>query len=211
MQLNIGVVGSGISGLSAAWLLSKRHRVTLYEAEPHLGGHTNTVTVSTPRGPVRVDTGFIVFNEPNYPNLTALFDLLDVRTRGGEMSFSFTRGGGAYEYSGSGFHGFFGQRSNLVSLRHWRLLQDIARFFRTAETRIAAMPASTTLGEFLAAEGYSAALVEDHILPMGAAIWSTPARGMLAYPAETFIRFFANHGLFSLATAHALARQSSRR
>ncbi len=195
MPLNIAVVGSGISGLSAAWLLSKGHKVTLYESEQRTGGHTNTVLADTPAGPTPVDTGFIVYNEPNYPNLTALFGHLGVRTRSGEMTFSFTRGGGAFEYSGTGFHGFFGQRSNIVSVRHWRLLQDISRFFRTAPQRIAQMPAGTTLGDFLRAEGYGPAMVEDHILPMGAAIWSTPARGMLDHPAETFVRFFSNHGL----------------
>jgi predicted NAD/FAD-binding protein len=192
---NIAVIGSGISGLSAAWLLSKRHRVTLYEADNHLGGHANTVDVETPDGTVAVDTGFIVYNERNYPDLTALFAHLGVETDETEMSFALSLDRGAYEYNGSGADGFFGQRRNLARPAHWRLMLDIARFFRTAQTRIDAYPAAVTLGAFLAAEGYSDGFVQGHIIPMGAAIWSTDANGMLAFPASSFINFYANHGM----------------
>lgn len=194
-SLKIAVVGSGISGLCAAWLLAKKHRVTLYESDDHIGGHANTVDVETLDGAVPVDTGFIVYNEDNYPNLSALFQHLGVHTESTEMSFALSLNGGAYEYAGAGFNGFFGQRRNLVSPAHWRLLQEISRFFQTAPVHISRYPAGITLGNFLSCEGYSSVFVRHHILPMGAAIWSTPMTGMLAFPAQSFINFYANHGM----------------
>lgn len=198
-KLNIAVVGSGISGLSAAWLLSRGHHVTVYETEERLGGHANTVDVEAPEGPIPVDTGFIVFNEPNYPNLTALFDYMGVGTYKTEMSFAFSSGEGVYEYSGSGAAGFFGQKRNILRPRHWRLLRDVDRFFRTALERAAAVGEAATLGEFLAAEGYGEGFVRDHIVPMGAAIWSTAMKDMLDFPARSFIAFYANHGMLQFA------------
>ena len=194
-SLKIAVVGSGISGLSAAWLLAKKHRVTLYESDDHIGGHANTVDVATTDGVIPVDTGFIVYNEDNYPNLTALFQHLGVHTKPTEMSFALSLNGGAYEYAGAGFNGFFGQRRNLARPAHWLLLQEISRFFRTAPENISRYPISITLGDFLSSEQYSDAFVRRHIVPMGAAIWSTPMAGMLAFPAQSFINFYANHGM----------------
>ena len=192
---NIAVVGSGISGLSSAWLLSQKHNVTVFEAGNHLGGHANTVDVQTPEGPVPVDTGFIVYNEPNYPNLTALFDYLGVKTEPTEMSFALTFNMGEYEYAGSGADGFFGQRSNIFRPRHWKLLREISRFFNTAVQRIATYPSLTSLGAFLQGEQYSTAFIQDHIVPMGAAIWSTSMSEMMNFPAHGFIQFYANHGM----------------
>ncbi len=194
-NLNIAVIGSGIAGLSAAWLLSRRHRVTLYEADGHLGGHANTVDAETPEGRIAVDTGFIVYNERNYPNLSALFRHLDVATEPTEMSFALSLDAGAYEYAGSGFNGFFGQRSNLARPHHWRLLQDLSRFFRTAPKHVEQYPSATTLGAFLQQEGYSEQFIQNHIVPMGAAIWSTSMAGMLGFPARSFVNFYANHGM----------------
>jgi len=197
----IAIVGSGISGLSAAWLLAKNHHVTLYEADDRLGGHANTMSVKTADGPVAVDTGFIVYNEPNYPNLTALFTHLDVPTIATDMSFALsmqTAGRrGSYEYSSSGTFGFFGQATNVFRPRHWQLLMDILRFIKTADPAARNLDPAVSLGEFLHDADYSKGFLEHHIAPMGAAIWSTAMADMLAFPARTFIDFYANHGLLS--------------
>ena len=195
---NIAIIGSGISGLSAAWLLSKTHNVTLFEKNAVLGGHSNTVLAPTPNGPVPVDTGFIVYNEKNYPNLTAFFDHFQVETVRSYMSFAVSVGEGRMEYSGEYLWGLFGQRRNIVRPRHWRLVSDIMRFFREAEQQIAQCPDDLSIAQFLERFGYSPAFIEDHILPISAAIWSTPSRGMLDFPARTFIEFFANHSLLQV-------------
>lgn len=192
----IAVIGSGISGLSSAWLLSRRHDVTLFENAPRLGGHSNTVDAPTAGSPVPVDTGFIVYNEPSYPNLTALFRYLRVPTAETRMSFSASLDHGRYEYSGSGLNGFFGQRANLLRLDHWRMLADMLRFFREARALLAADASSSqSLGDYLAANRYSKGFIDRHILPMAAAIWSTPSAEVLRFPAASFVRFFDNHGL----------------
>lgn len=196
---NIAVVGSGIAGLSAAWLLGKQHRVTLYEADRRLGGHANTVRVPGPGGAVPVDTGFIVYNDRNYPNLTALFEHLGVPNQASEMSFAASLNGGRLEYGSNGFNGFIGQRRNLLRPRFWKMLSDILRFYRDAPKLLGRVDLEEqSLGEYLDANGYTVAFIEDHLLPMGAAIWSTTAREMRAYPLLAFVRFFASHGLLDL-------------
>ncbi|MFN7024926.1 MAG: NAD(P)/FAD-dependent oxidoreductase [Pseudorhizobium sp.] len=198
----IAVIGSGISGLSAAWLSSKKCDVVLYEAADKLGGHANTVAVPVPgtAREVMVDTGFIVYNELNYPNLVALFQHLDVPTAASDMSFAASLDNGTFEYSGTGISGLLGQRSNAARPRFWRMMSDILRFYRGADELLAA-PAfdELSLGEFLERGGYSKAFIDDHLLPMGAAIWSTCAGEMRAYPLKAFLRFFVNHGLTALA------------
>ena len=195
--LEIAVVGSGISGLSAAWLLSQRHRVTLFEAEPRLGGHSHTVTVPYKGGLLPVDTGFIVYNTASYPNLTALFAHLDVPTRATDMSFAVSLDGGALEYSGTNLAGLFAQKSNLARPRFWSMLSDLYRFYKNAPGDIAQLDL-TTLGEYLDANNYGSAFRQDHLFPMAAAIWSTPASRVQDYPAAAFIRFCENHGLLKL-------------
>ena len=197
--MRVAVVGSGISGLSAAWLLSKSADVTLIENAPRLGGHTNTIDALTPDGPVPVDTGFIVYNEQNYPNLTAFFSHIGIDTAATDMGFAVSSDHGAMEYCGRNFDGLFGQRRNLFRPRHWRMVADIVRFFKWAERHAATEASSDTgIGTFLRNHGYSDAFIEDHLLPICAAIWSTPARSMLEFPARTFVNFFANHGLLEL-------------
>jgi predicted NAD/FAD-binding protein len=197
-RLDIAVIGSGVAGLSAAWLLSKAHNVSVYEQDGRVGGHSNTVFVPGRTGPIAVDTGFIVYNEPNYPNLTALFEHLGVETQKSEMSFAVSLEGGALEYSGSNLVGLFGQRRNLVRPRFWRMLRDILRFYRQAP-RLLADDVDPSLGEYLQQEGYSRPFVEDHLLPMAAAIWSTDVASMRDHPARAFVRFCLNHGLMRVA------------
>lgn len=192
---SIAVIGSGISGLSCAWLLSKTHDVTLFETERRAGGHSNTVMV----GDVPVDTGFIVYNPPSYPNLTAFFDHLGVATKPAPMGFAVSLGGGRSEYSGAGLAALAGHPRNLADPGHWRMLGDLYRFFRDGPRWAReASDDDTPLGPFLLAHGYSQVFLDRHILPMAAAIWSTPATSVLAFPAGSFFRFFANHGLLDV-------------
>jgi len=197
--LKIAVIGSGIAGLSAAWLLNKRHDVTLFEKDDRLGGHTHTVDIMTPDGSRAVDTGFIVYNPVNYPNLINLFEHLEVENTETDMTFGVSIDEGRVEYSGSGLSGFFAKRSQIVSPRHWRLLRDILRFYKDSNRLLNdASLAHLSLGELMQRENYSDTFVKDHLIPMSAAIWSTPAHKMLEYPALTFMRFCMNHGLVQL-------------
>jgi uncharacterized protein len=197
--LRIAVVGSGISGLSAAWLLARRHDVTLYEQADRLGGHSNTVVVREAADRVAVDTGFIVFNPETYPNLVALLDHIDVATCETEMSFSVSRHHGRLEYAGTNVSSLFAQPINLVRPGFWSMLRDLRRFYATCVQdlqRLDAHPES--LGSYLARHGYGVRFREDHLLPMASAIWSASPDTMLDYPAAAFIRFFKNHGLLML-------------
>lgn len=199
--LKIAVIGTGIAGMSAAWLLNKKHHVTVYEQAGRIGGHSNTVDTPATNGAqsVAVDTGFIVYNAKNYPNLVALFDHLDVPTKHSDMSFAASLDNGGFEYAGTDLNGLLGQRRNIVRPRFWRMVRDIMRFFREAPGYLSdATLARLSLGELLDKRGYSDDFLRDHLLPMGAAIWSTTAAEMRAYPAAAFIRFFDNHGLLKV-------------
>ena len=193
--MRVAVIGSGISGLSAAWLLSKSADVTLIENASRLGGHTNTIDAITPEGPVPVDTGFIVYNELNYPNLTAMLGHFGIETAASDMGFAVSTDNGRMEYCGRNVDGLFGQRRNIFRPRHWQMVGDILRFFKHAERHAAELSTDIGIGKFLQNHGYSEAFIEDHLLPICAAIWSTPARSMLEFPARTFVNFFSNHGL----------------
>ncbi|MDR6820819.1 putative NAD/FAD-binding protein [Neorhizobium sp. 2083] len=196
-RLNIAVVGSGISGLAAAWLLSERHDVTVFEAAGRIGGHSNTVEFQSEQGAVAVDTGFIVYNEVTYPNLTALFRTLDVQTAASSMSFAVSLNDGVFEYSGGTGFGLFAQRSNMVRPRFWRMMCDLLRFYRRAPRDLAIMD-GISLEDYLNRNGYGRAFRDDHLYPMAAAIWSTPTMQVGAYPAAGFVKFCCNHGLLEL-------------
>lgn len=193
----IAVVGSGISGLSAAWLLARNHDVVLLEKDQRPGGHAHTRTIDIDGTRVDVDTGFIVYNPRNYPNFIRLLDELDVETADSDMSFSASLDNGGFEYS-SNLHGLFAQRRNLARPRMWRMLSDLNRLYAYSRDRSPSREQGS-LDEFLLREGYSRAFREDHILPMCAAIWSSPADQMRDFPAESFFNFFTNHGLLQFA------------
>jgi predicted NAD/FAD-binding protein len=196
---NIAVIGSGIAGMSAAWLLSRRHNVTVYEKDGRLGGHSNTATVNTSAGPTPVDTGFIVYNDVTYPNLVALFDHLCVETEVSDMSFGVSLNGGRMEYSSVGASAFLCNGRNLLSPRFWSMTLDLLRFYKQAPLE---MPGTRdemmSLGEYLKRRGYGAAFQDDHLLPQAAAIWSASLAEIQHYPACAFVRFFENHGLLKL-------------
>jgi uncharacterized protein len=198
-RLKIAVVGTGIAGMSAGWLLSQVHHVTVYEQAKRPGGHSNTIGVAGPDGVTPVDMGFIVYNPANYPNLVALFRHLDVPTQPSDMSFAVSMDGGGLEYAGTDLAGLFAQRRNLVRPRFWSMLHDLRRFYREAP-RDLALPANDdlSLGAYLGAHGYRPAFIQDHLLPMAAAIWSTSVGQVTDQPAAAFIRFCDNHGLLRL-------------
>jgi len=195
-KMHIAVVGSGAAGLSAAWLLSKSHRVTLLEKDDRLGGHAHTATIPGTQGQ-KIDTGFIVYNEPSYPNLTRWFEALGVSTEESNMSFAVSRSDGNFEYAGGPTWGLLAQRTLPFKPRFWRMLLDLLRFYREAPGQIPA-DSEQSLGDFLEEHNYSTDFIQDHLLPFGAAIWSTSKTRMLDYPAASFIRFCDNHGLLRI-------------
>ena len=196
-KLNIAVIGSGISGLSAAWLLSQNHNVTVYEANAYLGGHSNTVDIISEGKIIAVDTGFIVYNEPAYPNLTRLFEQLSVETYPTEMSFAVSIDKGKLEYAGNGLGRLFAQKSNLFKLDFWSMLRDIKRFYAHAPAD-AQLYEGITLSDYLTLKGYSRSFCDNHLYPMAAAIWSIPALQAGEYQFTSFVNFCVNHGLLQI-------------
>lgn len=196
--MKIAVIGAGVAGLGAAWLLSRKHDVVVYEREDRFGGHSCTVDAPVPGGTRPVDVGFIVFNERNYPNLVALFDHLGVPTENSDMSFAVSLDEGRFEY-GSSFGGYLGQRRNMVRPSFLRMTHDILRFNRLAPQLLdRSEDLDFTIGNFIDDAGLSDAFRDRYLVPMASCIWSTPLGRMLDYPAQSFVRFFNNHGLLTI-------------
>ncbi len=196
----IAVVGTGIAGMGAAWLLSQRHEITVYESDGRVGGHSHTVDVVDRQGrAIPVDTGFIVYNELNYPNLTALFAHLGAPTKKAEMDFAVSLDNGALEYGSARPTAIFAQKRNVFSPRFWSMLLDLTRFYREAPTdKSLQAEARLSIGEYVKSGGYCAAFLEDHLFPQAAAIWSASVASIREYPAAALVRFFENHGLLKI-------------
>ncbi|WP_321850403.1 NAD(P)/FAD-dependent oxidoreductase [Pseudomonas paraveronii] len=199
--MKIAIIGSGIAGLTSAYLLNRRHDITLFEAGDRIGGHTHTVNVTVEGKRYAVDTGFIVFNDWTYPNFIRLLGQIGVTFKPTEMSFSVCDRSSGFEYNGNTLNSLFAQRRNLLSPGFWGMLRDILRFNREAPADLQAqrISADMTLGDYLDAGGYGPRFIRHYIVPMGAAIWSMSLADMLGFPLQFFVRFFKNHGLLSVS------------
>ena len=196
--MRIAIVGSGITGLGVAYALSEKYDIKLFEKNPKFGGHSNTVDIQIAGKKTAVDTGFIVYNTQNYPNLTSLFRNLEVPTKWSDMSFGFSSGDGKLEYSGSSFDTLFAQRKNLLNINFVNGLREILRFNKEAPIAMdSGELTGLSLEDFLSRNKYRKWFIENFILPMGGAIWSTPQAEILNFPASNFISFFRNHGLLA--------------
>ena len=193
--MKIAVIGSGIAGLGAAWALSASHDVTLIEAEPRVGGHSRTLDVDVAGNPVSVDTGFIVYNERNYPNLTNLLSTLSVPTAESDMSFAVSLGQGSFEYAGRP-GGLFSSPRSVMDRQIWSLIGGIVRFRGEASRlRQARVPDDVDIYTYLLSRGYSAAFIDLYLMPLASAVWSGTRNDARAMPAESFLQFLDNHGL----------------
>jgi predicted NAD/FAD-binding protein len=195
--MRIAVIGAGVSGLVSAYLLRRSHEVVLFEADDRIGGHVHTVDVAAADGTWPVDTGFIVFNRGNYPGFCRLLERLGVASQPSDMSFAVRDDRDGTEYRGSGLDTLFAQRRNLLRPRFWGMARDILRFFRQAGGLLAADP-ELTLGQWLDARRFGRAFQEQHILPMGAALWSMPLDDVRGFPARHFAAFLANHQMLQV-------------
>lgn len=199
--MKIAIVGSGIAGLTCAYLLNRKHDIQVFEASDWIGGHTHTVDVQVEGRRYAIDTGFIVFNDWTYPNFIRLLGQVGVAFKPTEMSFSVSDPSSGVEYNGHDLNSLFAQRSNLWSPAFWGMLRDILRFNRQSLDDLASdrIDADTTLGQYLQRNGYGRRFIEHYIVPMGSAIWSMSLADMLGFPLQFFVRFCKNHGLLSVS------------
>jgi hypothetical protein len=196
--MRIAVVGSGIAGLGAAYLLSSKHEVTLFESEPRLGGHTHTHEISLDGRDYAIDTGFIVFNPNHYPLLTKLFAELAVESQATVMSFAARNEATGLEYNATDLNRLFVQRSNLFKPSFVRMVLDIVRFYRSAGSLLQGDGEGPTLGDYLRERGYSEGFKRDHLVPMASALWSSPNAEIEKFPARYLVQFLANHQMLAL-------------
>ena len=196
--MKIAIIGSGISGLTSAYVLRKSHDITLFEGNDYVGGHTHTVQVRSGSSSLNIDTGFIVFNDWTYPNFIRLLELLDVASAPSSMGFSISCEATGYEYSGDSLSGLFAQRGNIFNPSHYRMILDMIRFFRDGKRFLNSADEQTSLDEFLHDNHYSERFVYKFIVPMMSAIWSASPGTVSQFPAAHFLRFFRNHGLLNI-------------
>ena len=194
--MEIAVIGSGISGLSSALLLSSKHKITLIENDDRFGGHANTVNLKIDKDTIPVDTGFIVYNKLNYPNLVGFFDYLKVETVSSDMSFAVSSRNGMLEYSGS-LRGLFAQKKNLFNLKFYKILKDIIIFFIFGYKYAYATKDDESLKDYLKRCKFNDEFIKDHLIPMSSAIWSCPENEILNFPAKSLLTFFKNHQLIN--------------
>lgn len=196
--MKIAVIGSGIAGLGAAWLLSRQHEVVLFEKDARLGGHTHTHRVLRDGREYAVDSGFIVHNPVNYPLLTRMFDELGVTSQPTTMGFSVHDAGSGLEYNATSLDAMFCQRRNLLSPRFLRMAREILRFYRECGELLHEPGDGPSLGEYLAVQGYSRMFIDDHLVPMASALWSSPSATILQFPAKYLVRFMDNHHMLQV-------------
>ena len=196
--MKIAVIGSGISGLSAAHFLSKKYKVDLFEKDDHFGGHsyTSEISLKNSKEKISVDLGFIVFNKINYPNLVNLFEKLQVSYEKSNMSFSVSLKNSNIEYSGNGLRGLFANKYNILNVNFIKMVKEILSFYKMADNIKKENLTNQTLGEFLKSKKMSNYFIKFHIIPMVSAIWSMPTHLAYEMPMSSFINFFQNHGLF---------------
>ena len=195
--MKIAVIGSGISGLSSAYYLSKKHQVDLFEREDHFGGHSHTLDLIIDKKKLAVDIGFIVFNHETYPNLINFFKEINVDIEKSDMSFSVSVENSKFEYCGRGIKGIFANKSNILNLKFIKMFIDIIKFYKDCD-QIKKYEEKITLGEFLERNKWSEGFINYHLIPMVSAIWSMPPLEASKMPLKFFLKFFQNHGLFKL-------------
>ena len=194
--MKIAIIGSGISGLSAALILSQKHQITIFEIDKRYGGHANTVQINNENTTIKVDTGFIVFNKLNYPNLVGFLKYLNVETIKSDMSFAVSARDGELEYSGS-LKGMFAQKKNYFNLKFYKMLKDIIRFFIFGYKYAFNVRENENLKDYLNRCNFSDEFANDHLIPMSSAIWSCPEKQILTFPAKNLLTFFKNHQLIN--------------
>ena len=199
----MAIVGTGIAGLACARLLHARHEITLLDANDHVGGHSHTLSVDEAGREIPIDTGFMVFNQVTYPELTRLFKAIDAPVKQTSMSFSVQHRPTGLEYSGSSMNHLFAQRRNLLRPRFWNLLKQINRFNREAIPALQdPRTRSLALSEYVEERQYGSDFLNLYLVPMSSAVWSTPPSKMLGFPASSLLGFFHNHGFLGLHTQH---------